>query len=287
MFRAARFLFIVAIAGWLSSPSPAQSQELKCEPGQAAQKYPNLSGKRIKMGADPQTPPYIMRDATNFENIVGIDADLARYVFDCAGIKVDIVLGAWSGLLPAVQSGQLDIMWNDLFYRPARAKVVDFVIYMQAATAALVPVDNPKKIDAIAKFCGATVSFAIGSSVELVVKKQDEACKAANQPAVVTMPFQDLASGLRLLDSGRADAILWDLGYIEYLVANNPNKYAKAFSLKEGYKVGVGVRKGNKELLQLIYNGIRIAQRDGVQRKIFQKYGVDPALELAPEILTE
>ena len=88
-----------AVAALLSvGAASAQS----CEPEKVAEKYPGLAGRTIKIGADPQTPPYVMRDAQNFENLVGIDADVARAVFDCAGVKHEFVAGAWSGLLPAV-----------------------------------------------------------------------------------------------------------------------------------------------------------------------------------------
>ncbi|MBW7970257.1 ABC transporter substrate-binding protein [Bradyrhizobium sp. BR 10289] len=260
--------------------SPATAADAACEPAKVAQKYPGLAGKTIKIGADPQTPPYIMRDKTDFNKVVGIDADLSRAVFDCAGLKYEFVLGAWSGILPAVQSGQLDVMWDDLYYKPARAEVVDFVIYMQAATGALVQKGNPKKIARIEDLCGLTVSFGVGSSNELAVKKQNEACKAAQKSEINMMPFQDLAAGLRLLDSERADAIMWDLGFVDNLAATNPEKYARGFAIMDGLEVGAAVKKGNAELLQVISDGMQVVQKTDQQKKILQTYGVDAALQL-------
>jgi polar amino acid transport system substrate-binding protein len=258
-----------------------------CEPGKVAQKYPGLAGKTVKIGADPQTPPYVFRDAADFSKVIGIDADLARAVFDCAGLKHEFVLGAWSGLLPAVQSGQIDVMWNDLYYKAERAKVVDFATYMTAATGALVPAGNPKKVESLQSLCGLTVSFGIGSSNEIATKKQDEACKAAGKPGVTMMPFQDLAAGLRLLDSERTDAIMWDLGFVDNLATTNKQKYARAFAIMDGYVVGVAVAKNSPEMLKVIQDGLRIVQASGAQKRIFQTYGVDPALEMATVIKTE
>ncbi|MBL8581089.1 MAG: transporter substrate-binding domain-containing protein [Rhizobiaceae bacterium] len=106
-----------------------------CEPDKLAEKYPGLVGRTIKIGSDPQTPPYVMRDSKNFENLVGIDADVARAVFDCAGAKSEFVAGAWSGLLPAVMGGQIDVLWDNLYYNPERGKKLDFVIYSRQAPA--------------------------------------------------------------------------------------------------------------------------------------------------------
>lgn len=268
----------LALSSLLCLAASAAWSQPVCEPAKAATKYPALAGKLIRIGADPQTPPYVFRDAADFDKLLGVDVELARAVMDCAGLKHEFVLGAWSGLLPAVQAGQIDVMWDNLYYKPERAKVVSFATYMTAATGALVSAGNPKKIGSLAGLCGQTASFALGSSNELAVKKQDEACKAKGEPAIAMLPFQDLASGLRLLDSGRADVIMWDLSFVDHLVQTQKAKYSRAFAIMDGYVVGAAVQKGHAELLKVLSDGLAAAQQDGTQRRIFEKYGLDPAL---------
>lgn len=283
--RIGRLAIAIALAG-LSSTA-AWAADAACEPAKAAQKYPTLAGKTLRIGADPQTPPYVFRDANDFSKLVGVDAELAKAVMDCAGVKFEFVPGAWSGLLPAVQSGQLDLMWDDLYYKPERAKVVDFATYMTAATGALVPAGNPKKIDGLPGLCGQTVSFAIGSSNEGVTRKQSEACVASGKPAIVAMPFQDLAAGLRLLESGRTDAILWDLGFVDNLASTQKQKFARGFAVMDGYLIGVAVAKNRPELLRLVHEGLAAVQASGEQKKIFHKYGVDAGLVSPTTVKTE
>ena len=56
-------------------------------------------------------PPYVTRDPRDFNQLIGFDADLAQAVFDCAGVKCkEFFLGDESGLLPAVISGQIEVM---------------------------------------------------------------------------------------------------------------------------------------------------------------------------------
>lgn len=266
--------------------APAAAQE-RCEPEKVAQKYPSLAGKTLKIGADPQTPPYVMRDGSDFNKVVGIDADLARAVFDCVGVKTEFFLGGWSGLLPAVVSGQIDMMWDNLYHNANRAKTVDFVIYMTAATGALMSASNKKPIDELAKFCGETVAFGLGSNAEVTTNKADDECKAANKPAINKMPFQDLAAGLRLIDSGRADVMLWDLGFVDSLAGDNPTKYRRSFKIMSGYKIGVGIRKGNEDLLKAVHDSLAVLQKNGTQKKIIEKYKVSADLELPTAILRE
>ena len=148
----------------LAQGASAQS----CEPAKVAQKYPSLAGKTIKIGVDPESPPYAFRDSKDFNKIIGADADMARAVFACAGVKTEFFTAGWPGLLPALRAGQIDVMWDLLYYTPERAKETSFVTYMQAGTGGLVAAGNPKKIDDIAKLCGTTVTAGIGT-VELTM----------------------------------------------------------------------------------------------------------------------
>ena len=81
-----------ALAGW-AMIGTAQAADPACEPDMVAEKYPGIAGKTIKIGADPQTPPYVFRDAENFDNVIGYDADLSRAVFACAGGRCRVRAG--------------------------------------------------------------------------------------------------------------------------------------------------------------------------------------------------
>jgi polar amino acid transport system substrate-binding protein len=282
-----RFIPITLISAFalpllLSDPVAAA-----CEPDKVAEKYPSIAGKTIKIGADPQTPPYVMRDASNFDKVIGVDADLARAVFDCAGVKTEFVLGGWSGLLPAVMSGQIDVMWDDLYYKPDRAKNVDYAMYMQAGTGALVPKGAAGKIKSKEDFCGKTVAYGLGSVEEAATHKQDEECRKAGKEGITTMPFQDLASGMRLIDSKRADVLLWDLGFVDSTVGANTDKYERAFAIMSGFTIGAAVKNDNDDLLKAIYDGLKVLQDNGKQKEIFVKYNVDPSLMVPTEIKKE
>lgn len=280
-------LAAAALSVSLFLAQPAAAQTSACEPDKAAEKYPSLAGKTLKIGADPQTPPYVMRDSADFNKIVGIDADLARAVFDCAGIKYEFFLGGWSGLLPAVMSGQIDVMWDNLYYKPERAKTVDFALYMRAGTGAIVPKGNPAGIKSIADFCGKTVAYGVGSVEEAATQEQLKKCKAEKRPDITTMPFTDLAAGMRLIESKRADALLWDLGFVDATVAANKDKYERSFAILGTFTIGAAVKKGNDELVKAISDGLKIAQANGTSKKIFEKYSVDPGLEVPTEIKTQ
>jgi polar amino acid transport system substrate-binding protein len=255
-----------------------------CEPAKLAEKYPSLVGKTIKVGADPETAPFVVRDATDFSKVVGSDVELADAVLDCAGIKHEMFLGAWSGLLPATAGGQVDIFWDTLYYTPERGKQLDYVLYMQAGTGALTQAGNPKKIMSIGDSCGTTYAVGLGTVEEVAMHKQDDACKAGGKPGVTIMTYPDTASGSRLVQTGRADIMLSDLAMIDSLAANNPAVYQRAYKILTGFTVGAAVKKGNSDLLKAIYDGMQIMQANGTQKKIFIKYHLDPELQVPTSI---
>ncbi len=154
-----------------------------CDPAKAAQNYPSLAGKVLKIGVDPQTPPYVTRDPEDFSKVTGFDADLARAVFECAGLKTEFFIGGWSGLLPALIADRIDVFWDDLYYTPKRAEEVDYITYMQAGTGALGPVGNPKNIKGMTDLCGSTVAVGLGAVEEAQAKTQSDSCVAAGKRA--------------------------------------------------------------------------------------------------------
>jgi polar amino acid transport system substrate-binding protein len=277
-------LLLCAATGFVfASGAHAQS----CEPSKVAQKYPSLAGKTIKIGVDPESPPYVFRDSKNFNNLIGVDADLARAVFDCAGVKTEFLSGAWSGLLPALNAGQIDVMWDTLYYTPERAKQTSFVTYMEAATGGLVQTGNPKKIDVIDKLCGMTLAVGVGTVEETTGRKQSAKCKAEGKPEINIMTFPDIASGARLVASHRADVMMYDLALVDGLAKRNPQLYMRGFKVMSGMKIGVGIKKGNTDMIAAVSDGLKVMQGKQMQKNIFNKYSVDPMLEAPSTLLMQ
>ena len=272
---------IAVLAGFASAAQAA------CEPAKLAEKYPSLAGKTIKIGADPQTPPYAMRDGADFNKLLGSDVDLAAAVLDCAGVKHEMFLGGWSGLMPATAGGQIDIFWNNLYYTPERAKQLDFVMYMQAATGALTQAGNPKKISGMESSCGAIYAVGLGTVEEAAVMKQDAACKSAGKPGITMMTYPDVAAGIRLVQSGRADILMSDLAVVDSLAADKPSTYERAYKILTGFNIGAGVKKGNTDLLRAIYDGLQVMQSEDKQKAIFAKYKIDGDMQVTAAIKTE
>lgn len=282
-------LWTLALLASLSMlPGLAQAADASgavCHPEMAAQKYPTLAGKVIQMGADPQTPPYASFDPAHPGTLSGSDIELSKAVFDCLGLKYVVKPAAWSGLFPAVLSGQIDLMFY-LYYNPTRVKQGDFVVYMKAGTGAITQKGNPSHIASVDDMCGKTVATGLGSVETAQMEALSKTCTAKGAQAVTIMTYPDHAAGFRLVAGKRADAMLTDLALVDKTVADNPDTYVRAFAIMSGMQIGVAVKKGNDVLSGAMLDGLKIVQANGTEAAIFKKYGIDPSLVLPAELKT-
>jgi polar amino acid transport system substrate-binding protein len=274
------FLTVSALCG-------ARADDVACEPAKLAAKYPSLAGRTIKVGQDGESVPFSMRDPKDFSKLIGLDADLAQATFACIGVPMQFVVGTWAGLIPAAMAGQIDVMWDTLLYTPERAKKLDFVVYMNAATGMLVAKGNPKNIHAVGDLCGLTATTTLGTTQEAMLRDASSKCVAAGKPAVNIITSTDMPSGLRLVQNARADLVSVNKFVGDSMVAANPTTIESAFDVITGAKIAVGTAKGNPDLVKALREGLAAIRASGAEKAIYDRYHVDYGLTTEPATLTE
>lgn len=272
-----------ALAVVTTTPSAFAQASAKCEPEKIATKYPSLAGKTLKVSVPADSPPLSYRDPKNLEDIVGFFVDYARATFACIGAPIEFSVATFSGLLPAVTSGQTDLVWALLYYTPERAKSLDFVLYMRGSSGVVVLQAKPTPIHSMSDLCGMRIAAPAGS-VELAdIQKASDACAAKGKSQVTLFTTPDRAAGLRLLDNDRVDAS-FGIGLKQVY---DQKLYTFAFTYLSDLELGVGVRKGNTELEKAIAVSLGILAADGAAAKLYEKYEIDPALHIEPKIATQ
>ncbi|MBV9288916.1 MAG: transporter substrate-binding domain-containing protein [Hyphomicrobiales bacterium] len=228
-----------------------------------------------------------MRDPKDFNHLIGLDTELAEATFKCIGAPIEFKLGAWSGQIPAVANGQTDAMWDTLYYTPERAKQIDFVIYLRAATGGMVQKGNPKHIMSLDDICGVRATAGLGTVEEAQFRQLSDKCVKDGKKPVEIVTFPDIPAGARLVMNDRADLLLINLGLVDQFVADNPDKLERSFMIVTNWKVGVGFGKQNKELERAVADGLAALRADGTEKKIYDKYHFDYSLAMPIETLTQ
>jgi polar amino acid transport system substrate-binding protein len=71
---------------------------------------------------------------------------------------------------------------------------------------------------------------------------------------------------------------LSDLAMVDQLSENNPTVFQRGFKVISDFKIGVAMKKGNEDLLKAINDALTVLQAEGVQKKIYAQYKLDPSL---------
>ena len=99
---------------------------------------------KLVVATEAQYAPYEFKDAN--ANIVGCDMFLASQIASSLGVKLEIVDMSFDGIIPAVQSGQVDLGIAAFTNTPERAEVIDFSnIYEESLQYLVVASENKEK----------------------------------------------------------------------------------------------------------------------------------------------
>jgi len=271
---------MVATVGF-GTAGPAQAA---CEPDNVATKYPGLAGKTLKVGLDPTLPPIMYRDPNNPSKIIGQDPDMVEAAMKCLGLKYELVGLDFGTLVPTLQAGQIQLIWSNIYYTPARAQAADFVNYATTGTAGIVKKGNPKNIKSIEDACGKRAAPILGTVEDKGFQDASAKCVAAGKPAIEITPYPNAPATSRAIENDRADVSMYDVVLVDQVVRTTPDKFERAYYFRSGIKIGVAVKKGNEELVTAVRDAITELQANGTQKALMQKNGIDPTLAIPVEI---
>lgn len=222
---------------------------------------------KIVVGTSPDYPPFeflISEDGKS--KIVGADIDLAHKIADKIGVKLEIKSMDFDSLLPALQSGKVDMVITGMTPDETRKKAVDFSdIYFKGVNGVIVKEENVDKIKSEDDLKKVKLGVQKGSTQETYVKDK---LKIEKYKALKAVP--NLVMDLK---SGKIDAIVLN----DKVAKINEGKYDNIKLVKDLKLTGGGdeeamaiaVKKGdNKELLKLMNEEIKELQSSGEYDKI-------------------
>ncbi|VEG55024.1 extracellular solute-binding protein [Mycolicibacterium aurum] len=251
-----------------------------------AQKYPGLNGKELTVGISPAPANYSTSDPKNPANVIGIEPDLLNAAGQCLGFTTTYSKLDFAGLVPALQSGRIDLVAAGMYSSEERVKQVDFVDYMKASEAALVAAGNPKKIESLADVCGNTAALVVGTVENAILEKQSKDCEASGSAPLKTLNFPSIDRAQSALAQGEADIVLTDAGVTAYLAERAPDKLAVGFDLPTDFHFGFGVSKNATELRDGLNAALGQMYADGGLQKAMKRWGFSPNQELQPAVVT-
>ncbi|WP_028983154.1 transporter substrate-binding domain-containing protein [Sporolactobacillus terrae] len=126
--------------------------------------------KTIVMGTSADYPPFENVDTKNGNKIVGFDLDLAKYVADKLGYKLEVQNQDFNGLIAALNSKKVDFVMAGMVDTPKRRQQVDFSkTYYQSYQVVLTRAGT--NIKTMNDLKGKKVGVQLGTTQETLAKK--------------------------------------------------------------------------------------------------------------------
>ncbi|MGG6440863.1 glutamate ABC transporter substrate-binding protein [Saccharococcus caldoxylosilyticus] len=165
--------------------------------------------------------------------------------------------------IPMLNNGEIDAIIATMTITEERKKEVDFSdVYFMAGQSLLVKKDS--KINSVKDLKkGMTVLTAKGSTSAQNIRKV--------APQVNVLEFENYAEAFTALKAGQGDALTTDNALLWGMAKQDPNyRVLDETFTEEPY--GIAVRKGDKELLQVINEYLKEIKENGEYDKIYEKW---------------
>lgn len=220
--------------------------------------------KTLIIGIDDKFAPMGFRDDKN--EIVGFDIDLAKAAAEKMGEKVKFQPIDWSTKEAELSSGRIDLIWNGYTITDERKKKVLFTKpYLKNAQVVVTMADS--KLTKLDDLTGKVVGLQTLSSAA-------DALEAAPIKAKIktVTEFADNVQALSDLKSGRLDAVVIDEVVINYYMAKEKESFKVLDESLAPEEYGIGVKKGNEELLKKLQKAMDDMNEDGTATQISKKW---------------
>jgi len=180
----------------------------------------------------------------------------------------------FNGIIPALLAKQCDAILSQLFDKPERREVIDFIDYMYSSESLLASAGNPKKVRGLDDLSGVKVAVNTGTTIQGLLEEQNRKFVAAGKPPAQIIFFPKDTDALQQLEIGQADIYGTTLETAAYYMLKAPNRFEVAGPPFHRILTGMGLRKDDGPLKAALQGALDAAKADGTYQRIFAKWGL-------------
>ena len=261
---AAMLLTVLTGCGSSETAAPQDEQATEAPATEQPAAEPSTLLEQIKakgklvVGTEAQYAPYEFKDLD--ANFVGCDMWLAQQIADSLGVELEIVDMSFAGIIPAVQSGQVDLGIAAFTNTPERAEEIDFSdLYETSAQLLIVKTGNADTYSTKEALAGQKVGAQKGTIQSQLIQSalpDSELFELEKYPALALE-----------VQNGNIAGLVVDQAVGESLVANSNGELEVSnfeFSAEEAsFGKSVVIAKGNEDLVAAVNEVIDKVVSDG------------------------
>jgi polar amino acid transport system substrate-binding protein len=224
----------------------------------------------LKVGSTPTGTPFTFLD-TKTNTIEGVMVDLIKEIAKESGFKVEVEGLQFSTLIPALTGNKIDLIAAAMYITPPRKEVIDFSspIYTYGE-GLIVPKNDTKEYKGIADLKGYVVGAQVGTAYVEPLQKGGIVSEVKI--------YKTIPDILADVNAGRIQAGFADMPIAAYNIQQGlfPQvRLVKSYMPTISGSVGIGVRKGETELLKKVDAALAKLKADGRLAKILAKWGLE------------
>jgi len=205
-----------------------------------------LKEKKLVIGMSPGYFPFDMKDPNG--DFVGYDVDTANALAAALGkdIKVEFKQFTFDGLVPALRTGEVDMVFAGMTIRGDRALAVSFSDpYFQTGQAVMVPgTDKATKTWQDLDVKGNKIAVGIGTTGALLAKD-------VFQNAEI-LDFEEFPSAAAAMAQGEADGVVYDEPAIAVWKLKNGDSVNQLEELISTENLGIAIQKNDFDTIQWV-----------------------------------
>lgn len=214
--------------------------------------------KTITVGADTTFPPFEMEE---HGKVTGFDIDLIHAIAKKEGLSIKMQTMDFQGLIPALQTGTIDVAVAGITITDQRAKVVFFSHpYYHSGLSLLVKKDSA--VHGLSDLNGKSVAVKLGTTADLMMSKK---------AGVQVQRFSNIDDAYNQMENGGADAVVFDNPVNLNYAKGHPGVHVVG-DLLTGEDYGIAVTMRDPWLLKKINDGLFKVYESGEYKKLYDHY---------------
>jgi len=227
--------------------------------------------KPLVVGVDGTFAPHAMPKLGG--GVEGFNVDLINEIGRKMGRKVEIFAGQFSGLIPAMNSGQLSFVGAPTTVTPERAQQLLFTEGYLNTYYSFVVGAKAKDVKTLADLKGKTISLNRGSAYDKWAQEN------AAQYGFKVESFGTNADAVQALISGRAEVHMSGNTVAAYSVLKTKDQIKLAsLTVDQGLVWGAAFRKDDAALRNQVEEALECLKMAGTVAKLHEKwFGTKPA----------
>ena len=242
--------------GMLAGAAIAASLAFSAVAGQA---------EELVVATDTAFVPFEFKEGDKY---VGFDSDLWDAIASDLGVEYRLQPMDFNGIIPALQTKQVDVALAGITIKDERKKVIDFSDgYYDSGFLLMVPTDSD--IAGAEGLKGKTLAVKTGTSATDYAK--------ANFKETELRQFPNIDNAYLELQTGRVDAAMHDTPNVLYYIAKAGQGRVKAVGQQMmAHEYGIAFPKGS-ELVARVNEALAKIKADGRYDAIYEKwFGAKP-----------